>query len=133
MNYQFKANLGRTGLWSILDWIKNESGKKIGEKVGLLKVREVRVTLLMFSTVLSFALCWLPCTIVVFLYRDEPNLGTENILIAYIFPKFYSLVNPIFYAYTIKDVRKAFKQTFKEIFFMTTPVNETPSSDTVSK
>lgn len=89
----------------------------------------MRVTLLMFSTVLSFALCWLPCTIVVFMYRDEPNLGTGSILIAYVFPKFYSMINPVFYAYTIKDVRKALKTTLKEIFCMVETRNEIHNSE----
>lgn len=90
------------------------------------------MTLLMFSTVVSFALCWFPCIVIVALYRNEPNLGTESILVAYIFPKFYSLINPLFYCYTIKDVRKAFKETIKEIFCIGNfPNNESPNSDTV--
>lgn len=110
----FQTNLGTSGIVSMLSWIKDENREE-NAVIGLLKVREVKVTCIMFATVVSFVLCWTPCIIIVLMYNGYPNVATTEILASYMFPKFYSMINPIFYAYAIKNVRKAFKRNLGKI------------------
>lgn len=113
----FQSKLGTTGLVSILTWIKDQKNQENPESavIGILKVREVKVTCVMFTTVVSFILCWIPCIIIVIFNTREPNKVETDILVSYIFPKIYSMINPIFYAYAIKNVRKAFKRNVRKI------------------
>lgn len=108
---------------SIVHWVKEK--QKLNKKnalyapkstqIGFLKLREVRVTLLMFVTMLTFVCCWIPVVLVVMVFRNDPNFGKVEILITYALPKIYSMINPIFYAYTIKGVRNAFKRLVAKI------------------
>lgn len=79
-------------------------------QIGFLKLREVRVTLLMFVTMVTFVCSWIPVVLVVMVFKDDPNFGKVEILSTYALPKVYSMINPIFYAYTIKGVRNALKR-----------------------
>ncbi|XP_063706406.1 adenosine receptor A3-like [Culicoides brevitarsis] len=109
----FHSSLGTTEFRSILTYLRDNKENTV---IGLLKVREVKVTCIMFATVMSFVLCWTPCIIVVFFFNHKPNEVTKPILIAYLFPKFYSMINPIFYAYAIKNVRLAFNRNLRRLF-----------------
>lgn len=110
MRKMFQANIGRNNIRSIIDWVNEQKRpKEEGKVIGFLKVREVRVTLLLFVTIITFVCCLIPVLFVVQLYSTTPDAGYGKILITYSLPKIYSMINPIFYAYTIENIRKAFK------------------------
>lgn len=120
ISLQFQANIGRNNIMSIVQWVRenrkqSQKGALQSKQIGFLKVREVRVTLLMFVTMSTFVCCWIPVVLVVMIFRDDPNFGKTEILITYALPKIYSMVNPIFYAYTIKNVRMALKRLVSKI------------------
>lgn len=135
MRKMFHSNIGSNNIRSIIDWVNEqkrlkEEGKVNKNMIGFLKVREVRVTLLMFMTIITFVCCWIPVLLVVQLYSTEPNSGYEKILITYALPKIYSMINPIFYAYTIQNIRKAFRNLIATI--RCKPVEDSCNSDLTS-
>lgn len=100
----FQSKLGTFGIVSMLSWLRHQ-GKQEKAVIGLLKVREVKVTCIMFATVLSFLLCWTPCIIIATVYNNRPNVVTIEILTSYVFPKFYSMINPSeLFSLVVKDI-----------------------------
>lgn len=77
----------------------------------VLKVREVRATLILFLTVIIFLLCWVPAVLILVVHKIRPILGTvtEMFLVCTVL-KIYSMINPVLYAFTLKDIRKAFRR-----------------------
>lgn len=84
--------------------------------VDVLKVREVRATLILFATITIFLLCWFPAVIIMIVHKIRPILGTTTeLFLVFTLLKIYSMINPILYAFTIKDMRKAFKLLMSKI------------------
>lgn len=77
----------------------------------MLKVREVRATLILFLTVIIFLLCWVPAVLILVVHKIRPILGTvtEMFLVCTLLIG-YSMINPVIYVFTLKDIRKAFKK-----------------------
>lgn len=77
----------------------------------MLKVREVRATLILFLTVIVFLLCWVPAVLILVVHKIRPILGSvTEMFLVYTLLKVYSMINPVIYAFTLKDIRKAFKR-----------------------
>lgn len=89
-------------------------------KMGDLKTREVQTTVVLFITVLFFAICWVPLYIIDVMFSLAPqslSIDIETINALIVLRHFNSVLNPFLYAYHMKGFKKSLKQIFAKIFF----------------
>lgn len=79
------------------------------------KIREIKTTLLMFSTVFLFILCWVPWPIILNLIRRfRPDVNyTHSAMICYTFVSLNSMINPFLYVFHIEKWRESLKSMFR--------------------
>lgn len=82
--------------------------------------------------VVSFIVCWLPVTIVYFLIALEGNRNIYRgvLTLTIILSHFNSAIDPIIYAYRIKEVRKVLKNIIVLRHFRSSPDTTLKSGDT---
>lgn len=80
--------------------------------------------------VVTFIVCWLPMAISYFLYAALDQKFTQDILDVFtILSHFNSAIDPLIYAYRIKDVRATIETLFMCLTFKSS--SQIPSSITV--
>lgn len=86
-----------------------------GDVIEKRKIREIRTTVLVFSTVFLFILCWVPWPIVLNLIRRfRPDINyTHSAMICYTFVSLNSMINPFLYVYHIEKWRESLKNMFR--------------------
>lgn len=109
---QFNSTTVQSSKRSFFVWLRQQ--KELEDSGGLsemLKIREVRATLILFLTVSIFLLCWVPAVLILVVHKIRPILGsvTEMFLVCTLL-NVYSMINPVVYVFTLKDIRKAFKR-----------------------
>lgn len=79
------------------------------------KIREIRTTILMFSTVFLFIICWVPWPILLNLIRRfHPDMHySHSAMICYTFVSVNSMINPFLYVYHIEKWRESLKDIFR--------------------
>ncbi|XP_063705846.1 adenosine receptor A2b-like [Culicoides brevitarsis] len=114
MNKVFNSTAVKSSKRSFFAWLQvqreleNAGDLRLSD---MLKVREVRATLILFFTVIVFLLCWVPAVVILIVHKIRPILGsvTEMFLVCTVL-KVYSMINPVIYAFTLKDIRRALKR-----------------------
>lgn len=89
-------------------------------KMGDLKTREVQTTIVLFITVLFFAICWVPLYVIDVMFSLAPqslSITIETINGLIVLRHFNSVLNPFLYAYHMRGFKFALKQIFAKIFF----------------
>uniref|UniRef100_A0A336LPQ7 CSON000462 protein n=1 Tax=Culicoides sonorensis TaxID=179676 RepID=A0A336LPQ7_CULSO len=116
----FNSSTIKSSKRSFLVWLKmqremEESGDiRFSE---MLKIREVRATIIIFLTVIIFLLCWLPVVLILVVHKIKPIIGSlDEIFLVFTLLKIYSMINPVVYAFTLKDIRKPFVLLVKRVF-----------------
>lgn len=86
-----------------------------GDVIEKRKIREIRTTILMFSTVFLFILCWVPWPIILNLIRRfRPDMNYKHsAMICYTFVSLNSMLNPFLYVYHIEKWRESLKDMFQ--------------------
>ncbi|XP_078372438.1 allatostatin-A receptor-like [Oculina patagonica] len=87
-----------------------------GEAV--MKMREVKITKMMYAIVLAFAILWIPIAVIIMVIRV--SLGTIPREISMLVPYAYnisSLINPVMYAGMNRPFRREFKMILLSVIF----------------
>ena len=81
------------------------------------KVSQSRSTVTTFLIVLSFIICWMPCSVNFLLIFFNDSLQTENSVIyrntVFIFQLLNTIVDPMLYALRLPEVRRAYRSLFR--------------------
>lgn len=98
-----------------------------------LKAREIRNTLLVLMVVICSAIAYLPGFIHVVLISINPKLfRVQDKLIIYIFLTINSVINPILYAFNIKNIREAGMKLFYRVILCVEMKQDGSTSVTMS-
>lgn len=92
---------------------------KPSRKMGDLKTREVQTTIVLFITVLFFAICWVPLYIVDVMFALAPqslDISIEAINALIVLRHANSVLNPFLYAYHMKGFKQSLKKIFAKMF-----------------
>lgn len=78
------------------------------------RTREIRTTVILFATVILYAICWIPGVILLFCFlRDPHSVSFTGILIVYILNHINSAVDPFLYAYNLRGARAAVRRLIR--------------------
>ena len=81
--------------------------------------KEIRAARSLSTTVGVFALCWLPLNIHYLLVYFRPEIGVHQPIwlvdVAILLSHANSMINPIIYAFHLRDIRTSFRKMFKQL------------------
>lgn len=76
--------------------------------------REIRTTVIIFVTVILYAICWIPGIILLFYLLLAPeSVSVTGILVVYILNHINSAIDPFLYAYNLKGARGAVRRLIR--------------------
>lgn len=91
--------------------------------------REIRTTVVIFMTVILYAICYIPGIILLFCFLTNPHaVSISGILIVYILNHINSAIDPFLYAYNLKGAPGAVRRLIRR----TTRISRSSSTTTTT-
>lgn len=95
-----------------------QDGEALENEEAGMKMREVKITKMMYAIVLAFALLWIPVIVIIIMTRV--SLGTIPRDVSMLVPYAYnisSLINPVLYAAMNRSFRREFKMILLSVIY----------------